>query len=811
MKLHFPAAAFASTPLAVILVAAMAPMPLLAAGITGRVLDPDGLAVSNARIRLFHRNSGAQYETLSRADGTYSIQGVPAGEFLLEANTPDFALSLQQQLRLQGDQSLDLKLTISSSEVEVVVTASGTPLSVQEVAKAVDVVGGEQIALRDEFAIAEAVRNVPGLRVQQLGGPGSYTTVQVRGMRASDTAVTMDGLRFRDAAGTQGDATAFYEDMTTVDTERIEVVRGSGSSLYGSHAIGGVINITSSQGGGRTHGEIRAEGGGLGMFRGVARAGGGLAEDRFVYSGGISHVNVTRGVRGGNPYRNSSAQGFAKYSFTPKVSLSGRVWGADAFLALNESPAFTNSILANFPASGPVPAIPLPDDQLRLFEARLPFQAGSATYIPGQIDPDNRRVSSFLAGALIFNHQLSPNASYRIAYQGVDTNRSYQDGPGGPGRFEPVFSNNSHYDGRTDMLQARTDLRIGAHNLVTAGYEFEREEYYGFNTDESPNPVESTIGIEQDSHALFAQDQIRLLDGSLQIGLSGRSQFFRLKKPFFDGTNTPYDNWSTVSPPAALTGDASLAYFVSSSQTKLRAHVGNAYRSPSAYERFGGSYSSFSGSFTFYGDPRLNSERSVAVDAGIDQWLARGKARLSGTVFYTNLQETVVFDSATFPAKTDPFGRFLGYRNGGGGIARGVEISGEVSPTSRTNLQAAYTYTNSDSRRPQIAPDYFSILGLSDHTFALTATQWIAQRFNITFDLFAAGDYSLSPYGSKGRRLIFNGPVKADAVLRYDIPLGDTKAVELYSKIENVFDNSIYEDGFKTPGVWAIGGLRFRF
>jgi outer membrane cobalamin receptor len=116
-------------------------------------------------------------------------------------------------------------------------------------------------------------------------------------MRSSDTALLIDGLRFRDAAGTQGDASGFFQDMTIVDTERIEFLRGSGSSLYGSHAMAGVINVNSSQGGGKTHGEIRAEGGGLGLLRGVARVGGGLADNRFIYSGGFSHLNVTDGYR----------------------------------------------------------------------------------------------------------------------------------------------------------------------------------------------------------------------------------------------------------------------------------------------------------------------------------------------------------------------------------------------------------------------------------------------------------------------------------------------------------------------------------
>ena len=220
------------------------------------------------------RNGGELRKTLSLADGSYSIRGVPGGDYLIAASTDYAALSVQKQVWIDGDLRLDLELQISGSEVEVVVTASSTPLTLQEVSKALDVIDSEQIALRNEFALSEAIRNVPGVRVQQLRGPGSYTTVQTRGLRNHDTAVLIDGLRFRDAAGTQGDATAFYEDMNLVDTDRIEFLRGSGSSLYGSHAIGGVMNVSSSQGGGRPHGQLRAEGGGLGMMRGVGRIGG---------------------------------------------------------------------------------------------------------------------------------------------------------------------------------------------------------------------------------------------------------------------------------------------------------------------------------------------------------------------------------------------------------------------------------------------------------------------------------------------------------------------------------------------------------
>jgi len=781
---------------------------LRADSVKGRILDPDGLAVANARLQLFDRNGGERRRAVSDAQGAYAFVKLPAGDYLLDAEAPGAALTGSREIVIRGDETQDLVLAVTAADVEVIVTASSTPLLLTEVAKAVDVIDSEEMALRNEFSLSEALRSIPGVRVRQLRGPGSTTTLQTRGMRSYDTALLIDGMRFRDAAGTQGDASALYQDLLIVDTERVEFMRGSGSSLYGSHAMAGVININSSQGGGKTHGEIRTEGGGLGMLRGVARVGGGLADNRFVYSGGFSHLNVVNGYRDRSPHRNTSAQGFAKYQFTPKISLSGRLWGADVFTAQADSAAFPSSVTANFPATGTVRAIALPIDQVERYEQGLPITAGNATFVPSPIDPDYRRVSAFLASALILQHQLTPNSSYRVAYQGVDTNRALQDGPGGLGDGFNLYSSDQHFDGRTDTLQARTDHRVGANHLLTAGYEFEREEYYNFNTDESPNPAISETDINQRSHALFGQDQMRFVDGQLHVSLSGRAQFFETGTPFFSGSANPYDGVELETPPSAYTGDAAVAYFVRGSQTKLRAHAGNSYRAPSSYERFGAYLSpSFS---SFYGDPRLSPERSIAIDAGIDQWLLDAKVRLSGTFFYTELQETVVFDFANFPLD-DPFGRFGGYANGGGGVARGVEVSGEASPTSNTRFRASYTYTNSDSRTPRIGTDFFGIPSQSNHIVSMTATRWITRRFQATFDLFAASDYSYSPFGAMSRRMIFDGPVKADVVFSYDLPLTDSQSVEFYGKVENVLNRKYYENGFGSPGAWAIGGMRFKF
>ena len=80
-------------------------------------------------------------------------------------------------------------------------------------------------------------------------------------------------------------------------------------------------------------------------------------------------------------------------------------------------------------------------------------------------------------------------------------------------------------------------------------------------------------------------------------------------------------------------GDGSAAYFVRQTGTKFRAHVGRGYRAPSLYERFGSGFDSFFG-YSAYGDPRLEPERTITFDAGMEQTFARGKARASATYFY---------------------------------------------------------------------------------------------------------------------------------------------------------------------------------
>jgi len=777
------------------------------ARLRGQVLDQSGAAVAGAVVHLSSRD-GLRWSTITDENGAYSFAQLPAGEYLIEVEARNFNRQVESlRLNSQEDRALNVTLRVAAVAEQVVVTAAGTAQSVDEISKSVSLIDSQQIEHRNELSISESLRLTPGLRVQQLGGPASFTAIKTRGLRNQDTAILIDGLRFRDAASTQGDATSLIEDLLFVNTDRLEVLRGSGSSLYGTNAIGGVINIITDEGGGPTHGQMQIEGGSLGLMRSRAKLAGGLGRDRFRYSAGLAHLNLVNGVDGDDAARNTSGQGFAQYSFTPLITLSGRIFTGDSFLQLNDSPFAAPA--SNLPAAGPIPAIPLALDQQRLREAGKPFTLGNATFIPALNDPDNSREARFFSGALALTQRLNEAASYRISYQGVATSRAFRDGPGGV-RFESPFSNLSRFDGRIDTLNARADLQLGRFNLFSAGYEFEREYYANVTRDENPDPTQradALTRIRQRSHTIFAQNQLRLLDNRFQLSAAARVQTFALSQPEFVGGAPQYRGVRVGAPPTAYTGDGSVSYFFATTSTKLRAHVGNGYRAPSPFERFGTSF--FFGSFSPFGDPRLRPDRSVAFDTGIDQTLAGGRVRASATYFYTQLQEVIVFDLSGFA--DDPFGRFIGYRNTGGSLARGVELSFTAAPIHTLDLSASYTYTNSDQRAPSVA-GFLKTFGISDHMFTLAINQQIARRVNVVFDLFAAGQYAVPFFASGGNRaFIFDGPVKADLGVSYTLPVSGDRHIRFYGKVDNVFDRTYFENGFRAPGAIFVGGLTFRF
>ena len=121
----------------------------------------------------------------------------------------------------------------------VVVTATRTEVAIQDVLASVDVVAGDYLIRQPAADLGDALRFVPGVEVARLGGPGQQTSLFLRGTESNHVLVLVDGLRMN--PGTIG--TAAIQNVAPEFVERVEVVKGPRSTLYGSDAIGGVINI----------------------------------------------------------------------------------------------------------------------------------------------------------------------------------------------------------------------------------------------------------------------------------------------------------------------------------------------------------------------------------------------------------------------------------------------------------------------------------------------------------------------------------------------------------------------------------------
>ncbi len=770
-----------------------------------RVADPDHAAIQAATVSLVSRNGGETRRLTTDANGSCRFTHLADGQYFIQGEAPGFDVSAPQvvSLKREGVTEVALSLGLALVHASVVVTASGTPQTTDETSKALTVVDAETMSLRSDRSVSEALLDVPGMRVQQLGGPGSTTYFKIRGLRNTDTAVLVDGFRLRDAAGTQADASDVLQDLVITDTSQVEVLRGAGSSLYGTDATGGVVNIVTDPGGGRTRGSVQVDGGSLGMVHGAVHLAGGFDQDRVQYSFGVTHWNVMSGVDGDSPARNTSGQGQITYRLSRIATISARIYTGDSFSFVRLTPRGVGTL-----PTGIINAVPVSLSEEHRYEAGTPLSqiaVGNATFMPAALNPDSTRAGRFFTGAFRLVVRPSDRLGFTAEYQDLNAWRNYGDGPAGPGS-QPAGSSLSRYLGAIQTANIRMDASLGRFQHFDAGYEFENENFQNRLLPPAPAPPFFT-DVTQRSNAGFVQDQLRFLDGRLQLAGAYRGQFFVLEEPVFQPVaGAPFTGRSFAAPPTAQTGDASAAYTIRRSGTKIRTHAGRGYRAPSLFERFGVFYGG--STYTLYGDPGLRPDRSSSIDSGIDQLLWHSRVKLSGSYFYTRLNEVIIFDtSGAINPVTDPLGRSGGYRNTGGGIARGVEFSATAAATRSLQLTGSYTYTDARQQIPLVA-GVWQTYEIPRQQYSLSATQRLSPRLTTFFAFTGSSTYLASV---SGRAFRFDGPARGQLGLSYRKPLSEFRAVRFFVKADNLFNQTYFENGFRTPGFTFTGGTQFEF
>ena len=179
----------------------------------------------------------------------------------------------------------------------VVVTASrsGEPQDAADVPASLTVLDAEAVETRGTRVVSDILRDVPGLAVNRAGTVGGFTQVRVRGTESNHVLVLVDGIEVADPFQGEFD----FATLSLDDGARIEVLRGQQSSLYGSDAIGGVIQYVTASGRDAAGVSARAEGGSFGTFAGAARAGGVAGALDYAVSGSAYLTNGVPTARGG--------------------------------------------------------------------------------------------------------------------------------------------------------------------------------------------------------------------------------------------------------------------------------------------------------------------------------------------------------------------------------------------------------------------------------------------------------------------------------------------------------------------------------
>ncbi len=311
---------------------------------------------------------------------------------------------------------------------DLVVTPTGQEVSVSRIGHSVTTITAVDIEANGWRVLAEALRTVPGLHINQSGAPGSTVGLVMRGSRSSQVLVLMDGIRLNDPSGPTREAEIAAIDLANV--ERIEVLRGPQSGLYGSDAIAGVINVITRKSPEGLSGFMSAEGGSYGTWRTAAELRSGTetlsagASVSYLSSGGFSAANSR--FPG-----NDEKDGFT----TLNVAASLGVQATDALRL---------------------------EGRLQMIDAEADYDNGGG---PGA-DAEGHVATSeqVLAGVKALIGE--PSAPWR---QSLSLNYSMTDR-----EFDDMFGNIT-YKGDNIEAEWRHDVRIGQANMLTAGVNYREE------------------------------------------------------------------------------------------------------------------------------------------------------------------------------------------------------------------------------------------------------------------------------------------------------------------------------------------------
>jgi vitamin B12 transporter len=721
------------------------------ATLSGAVADGSGAAVADVRVALYLANENsdtAKLSTTTKDDGSYSI-AAPAARYRVRFTRSAFS-SVEQIIDLRAGEvrTLDVPLSLDRLSSQVIVTAQAEPAPLQQTSAPASAITREEIDARQAITLPDVLLYSPGVAIARTGAEGGTASIFLNGGNSNFTKVLIDGA----AINPPGSA-ADFSSIALDNVDKVEIVRGAESAIYGTDAVSGVIQLFTHRGETRIpQASIFAEGGGFSSARGGGQISGLLGA--FDYSAAASYF-TTDGQGPNDAFINRTLSGNVGYRFGETNELRLTVRNNTSSAGIPGQTIFEPANLDQF------------YDQ-KIFSASARWNVSTGKH---------------------WRHELSGGESYTRQHNDDPIQSFYATDPNAfcpqanPAAVATTelcdFTNESRFQYNRANVVAQSSYVL-ANFAATAGYQYEVE-----------NAALSTVNV---NHA-------RRNNQGGYLDFRYRPQ--RRVSLNFGARAEANTNFGTRVVPR-IGGSLVLRYGTGfMGDTLLRAFYGQGIKEPRFDQTLGDNFGDF-------GNPALKPESSKNWSASVEQKLLRDRVRLTAEYFYSSFYNIVSFAfctpdpsdpavnscNVTIPGAPSSFGFFF---NTDRALARGVNVAAETSFTRWLNLAGNYTY---DDTRVLQSPNAFDPSELpGNHLIRRPVNSGSLtlngnyRRFGLTLAGYFTGVRTDSDFLGLG--LTSNpGYARFDVAAHYNF----ARHVSLYARAQNLFDKR-YQDALGYPAL----------
>lgn len=567
---------------------------------------------------------------------------------------------------------------------ELLITGGIEPIPTQEVASSYTIITSADIQRFQYRTVVDALKSVPGMNIVQQGGAGTLAYAFTRGGNSNQTLVLLNGQPVSDPSSPSN---AFnFAFMTLENVERIEVVRGPQSALYGSQAIGGVVNIITKQGTTTPSNTLSVEGGTRGSLNTTFTSGGSVGKTSYFASLAAQTTNgsdiVPSRYRMGTPEEKDSYDNISG-SLQLNSALSDEV-KASVFAQFNDA---RNDSDVSF----------------------------------GGIAANAKTLQYFLNGSIEGNFADGVWAP-RLSTSFTQYHRKDVDYPD----VYAVDDSQSNNRGKRFTINADNAFRFTDWNVTTLGVEYAHEDFISNGYLFIPDPLWGDYLSTADSSASTSSTAVY---GSNHIDLGGR--FFATVSGRYD-IPRDFDKQFTYS--------VAPGYYVTETDTRLTASYGTAFKVPALFERYGFTATTYG---DYRGNPNLRPEKSRGWEIGVDQGLFSDSAKIGVTYFKNRIEDSITQDSFFTTSINNPTFDASGFESYAE-IDPFRNVSARIDYTYTLIDKGAAV--NPILRRPRHVINGTLGWQMDDKTDFGANVQWVANYFDVYNSPVAFGIFKASPY-----------------------------------------------------------------